>query len=293
MIPLALQLHSVIPLLPHVQTLVALLEEDQRPRLGGHHRRLAAVSFAVFPGAPISLGPPSGFARLVHRFSPEPGLPLLLLPFPAVLHVRVDRPHLKNFLLHRGDLLHEDLEVLVHQLAVLVEVTLHGRQNLLVYVQHVVQGALRNVESREGRQEIVSDEHADKNNIVYRFLQVVPALIQLEFPELSPQTLSQKTDVQESEALGARVLKDLPGGPPPPPRAIAHLLSQQKEVGLVRHQSKHDEVGVQTVQAVLLVRLVVWVLLRPSEVLHHLVLALSRHEGARQDDLGLLPKRVL
>lgn len=78
--------------------------------------------------------------------------------------------------------------------------------------------------------------------------------------------------------LGARVVEDLAGGLAAVAAAAkAHNLAQQAEVRLVRHQRQHDQVRVQAVHAVALVRLVPRAALRQPDVLHDLVFALPGH----------------
>ena len=57
-------------------------------------------------------------------------------------------------------------------------------------------------------------------------------------------------------------------------------------------ESQHDEVGVQTVQAVSSVGIVLWLRSGPSDVLHYFVLSLSRYIVTGKDHLAFLPARV-
>ena len=280
----ALQLHVVVPVLPGLEALFALLKKDQGAGLRGHHGGLRRIRALGGLGLVLGLVPPS---------SPHPRVPLLALPPPTVVHVGVHRAHLQHLLLHLGDPGQEDLKVLVHELPSLLQVAPHLWQNLLVDVQHVVQRALRDVQRRQRRQEVVSYQHADQDDVVNHPLHVKPLGVQVQLPELTLPALPEQPDVHQRETLRAGVLQKLPARPPPPPRAVRHLLPQQEEVGLVGDQGEHDEVGVQPVQAVPLVGLVLGVLFGPPEVLHDLMLALPRDQRARQHDLGLLPEGVL
>ena len=77
------------------------------------------------------------------------------------------------------------------------------------------------------------------------------------------------------------------------PRPIgAELLAYDGEVGLVRGQAEHDQVGVGAAQHVVRVRVVVGLGALSTYEVHGLVLALARHVGVREDDGEAAPRRI-
>jgi hypothetical protein len=77
------------------------------------------------------------------------------------------------------------------------------------------------------------------------------------------------------------------------PSAKHNLLSKQRKVRLVRGQGQHDEVRVESVEAVPSVGVVVRLGFGVTEVVHDLVLALPRSLGPGDNDLDALPKGIL
>ena len=73
----------------------------------------------------------------------------------------------------------------------------------------------------------------------------------------------------------------------------SHLLSQKTEVRVVTQQTQHDEIGVETVQTVTTVGVVLRLGFRLTDVLHDLVFAFSGDLMTRQHDFHALPVQVL
>ena len=84
-------------------------------------------------------------------------------------------------------------------------------------------------------------------------------------------------DLEEYEVLLLWIGQHFAGGLALAAAAVADDFAQQAEVRLVGDEGQHDEVRVQPVQAVPLVRLVIRPLLCPADMLHDLVLALARN----------------
>ena len=59
---------------------------------------------------------------------------------------------------------------------------------------------------------------------------------------------------------------------------VVHL-SQDGKVGLMRGKRKHDQVCIQTIQAVLCVGVPAWAVALLPDVTHHFVLSFPRHIG--------------
>ena len=73
------------------------------------------------------------------------------------------------------------------------------------------------------------------------------------------------------------------GLPLPTLRSKGNLLAEETEMRVVAEKSEHDEVGVEAVQAVADVGVVVWLGLLETDALHDLVLPFSRNLQTRLD----------
>ena len=178
--------------------------------------------------------------------------------------------------------------------AVLGHVAAERRQRPLVLREHIVEAALGNVQRRHVRHEIIADEKAHEHEVVNHALERV-AKRQVELAKLEVKVLAQNRNVQQLE--GVHLDQHLLGRAARAALAVAaaakhDLFAQQRKVRVVRDEREHDEVGVEAVEAVPQVRVVVRLHLHAPNVVHDLVLALAGHLVAREDDLAPLPRRV-
>mmetsp|Transcript_2769 Transcript_2769/g.7009 ORF Transcript_2769/g.7009 Transcript_2769/m.7009 type:complete len:250 (+) Transcript_2769:1250-1999(+) len=183
------------------------------------------------------------------------------------------------------------------------------RQQINIIIQHQTQSSIINLQMRHVRQKIIPHEHAHEDEIVddpaHVVLHAQPALVG-ELPELYLEHLAKRRDLQQLEVV-PRVIQHVlllaVFVPAAPRHDHGHLLTQEEEVGLVRGEAEHDEVGVEAVEDVceaggpVGVRGggVFWVVqrLRFANVVHHLMLALSGHVGSANDDVAaVLPNRI-
>jgi hypothetical protein len=67
------------------------------------------------------------------------------------------------------------------------------------------------------------------------------------------------------------------------------FLAQQTEVGIMTQQTQHDQVGVQAIQTMPYVGVVIMLSPRQANVFHDLVLAFSWYLVSGQNDLHILP----
>ena len=149
-------------------------------------------------------------------------------------------------------------------------------------------------------QKVVANEHAEEDEIVNDALhvkgerQLQHAKLQLEvFPQQPGERLPSKADpdadsreqkvenlfvpnLEKDKMLAARVVQHLAAGlAPVAALAKADNLAQQAKMGLMRDERQHDQVRIQAVEAVSLIWLIIWLPLRPADVLHDLVLTLA------------------
>mmetsp|Transcript_43899 Transcript_43899/g.104372 ORF Transcript_43899/g.104372 Transcript_43899/m.104372 type:complete len:202 (+) Transcript_43899:2826-3431(+) len=154
------------------------------------------------------------------------------------------------------------------------------------------------------RQEVVSDEVAEEDKVVDEAFEVHLPLVQggrePGIAEFERERVSEDRNVQQLEALGTRSLFLLHLGEGgrgallgAARGAEVHCLSEQGEVRLVGGEGEHDEVSVVAVDHVPQVRRVPGLALFAADVLHDLVLPLSRHLSARKDDARTRPVEVL
>jgi hypothetical protein len=167
---------------------------------------------------------------------------------------------------------------------------------LAVELEEAVEGVLRDVDGRQVRQEVVAHQEGKEYEVVHHALHV-PRLLGHVAEELELQVLPQDGQVQQLEARILGLLQDrarrvLGPRPAAAPTEVDHL-TQQREVRLVGGQGKHDQVRVLAVHAVADVGLVVGAGLHVPDVLHDLVLALSRHAVPAVDDRQAPPQRIL
>lgn len=138
--------------------------------------------------------------------------------------------------------------------------------------------ALIEVESGQIGQKVVATEEQQEEKVVNETLRVFFGLI----AELHDDVLAQQADFEGVVVLGARKLGDdaataqrrVGSG------AKDHLLAQDAKVGLVGGQRQDDEIGVQTVEAVLGVGIVAWLRADAANVVHDFVLAFAWRVGS-------------
>ena len=145
---------------------------------------------------------------------------------------------------------------------------------------------------RQVGQEVVSDEESHEDEIVDDTLHVeCDTLVDLrifQFLEFQLEIFAHNAKMHQIEVLVFQLLAlsfRL--------AAESDLLTQQREVRVMRQQPKHDQVGIQTVQTVTNVGVVVRLTLRLADVFHDLVFALTGDFMARQDDFTALPLDIL
>ena len=167
-------------------------------------------------------------------------------------------------------------------------------EQVAVRLEQRVQRALRDVQRGQRGQEIVPHEHAQQHEIVHDSLAVVPERQGVRHrPELLVQVLPQQPHVQQEESVVGGVLQHLATRLASFAAAELDNLAEQAKVRLVGDEREHDEVGVEAVEAVGLVRVPPGFAARPADVLHDLVLALAPDLVAGEDHGGLLPQRIL
>jgi hypothetical protein len=139
--------------------------------------------------------------------------------------------------------------------------------------------------------EIVTNKESHKNEIVNDTLHVkweAESARLFQFLEFEFQIFSNNAEMHEVKVLMFQLL-----GLGLALAAKRHLLTQQAEVGVVAKQTQHDQVGIETVQAVATVRVVPRLCLGLTDVLHDFVLSLSGDFVTRQYDFHALPVYVL
>ncbi len=104
--------------------------------------------------------------------------------------------------------------------------------------------------------------------------------------ELEIEILSEDGKVEQEEVLRFETTFRLTA------RTELDLLTQEAEVGVVTEQTQHDEVGIKTVKTVTNIGVVVRLRFAETNVLHDLVLTLTRDVVSREDDLHIAPIRV-
>ncbi|PWY79671.1 hypothetical protein BO70DRAFT_52842 [Aspergillus heteromorphus CBS 117.55] len=173
----------------------------------------------------------------------------------------------------------------------LIDVSAHLGQHLFIDLEHESQRAFVDMQIRQVGQKVVSNKESHQNKIVNHPFHVkgelqctlLFQLLKLQLQVLSDHTQMQKEKVLMLELLG--LLGDL--------TAKSDLLTEEAEVGVVAQQTQHDQVSVEAVQAVADIGIVAGLCFRMPDVLHDLVLTLTRDLVARQDDLDSLPVLVL
>lgn len=196
--------------------------------------------------------------------------------------------------------------------ALVRQVPLQPGQLGAVVVQQNVDAALADANPGDVRQEVVPHEKAKQHEVVDDALQV-PVEGQRHVPEELVQVLAHHEDLDEAhvdaEPSAPRSLRlhARPRVGPAPPGAAEQLLRlppvgsggpgrnvfpQNIEVGLVRGQSQHNEVGVGPENAVAHVGVVPPLQSLDSNELQDLVLALFGHGRVRKEDLQVAELRV-
>ena len=311
---LELELFPVVHLLPRLDTAAAVLEHRALRR--GHHRGIRGDTLGFSRRVRVCrlLSSSLGAVAPVHQRSHRGGelvvdahliLGLNLLT-PAFV---VELGALSVLALHVGGSFREDvrfqsahhdqdaLQPVRHERPaafVAGDVPAEGREEVAVGLEQDVQGALRDVQRGQRRQEIVTDEHAQENKVIHDAFAVVLERQDIrDGHELLVQVLPQERDVEEEEPVVGGVLQHLPRRLPSFAAAKLDNLAQEAKVRLVRDQREHDEIGVEAVEAVRLVRVPSGLAPRPPDVFHDLVLALAADLVAGEDHGCFLPQRVL
>lgn len=76
------------------------------------------------------------------------------------------------------------------------------------------------------------------------------------------------------------------------PSLVAHNFPQKADIFFMRHQTKHYEIGIQSVHAMACIWYVQIAIFPSSNILHDLVFTFTRHVVARKDYGGPLPLLV-
>mmetsp|Transcript_63357 Transcript_63357/g.100766 ORF Transcript_63357/g.100766 Transcript_63357/m.100766 type:complete len:298 (-) Transcript_63357:528-1421(-) len=187
----------------------------------------------------------------------------------------------KRFDLVLGEKLAENLEAREVDLAVFARqnVAVQRRQHLLVNLEQLLQASRADVDCGQMRNEVVAHKHRDEHEVVDdRFKVKLKRQLLHNRAELDVQVLAQYADVQQLEFV-------LFGQAAPSALVDAllfvqrknDLLAQQRKVHFVRHQREDDEVGVEPVDTVSSVGVVVRLHLCVPNVLHDFVLSLAGH----------------
>ncbi|KAI3480716.1 hypothetical protein L1887_57195 [Cichorium endivia] len=173
-------------------------------------------------------------------------------------------------------------------MSALVEVAACDGEDLLVDAEEEIHCAFVDVEAGEVGQEVVSDKDVEEDEIVDDAFEFVREREGgAEVLELEVEVLAEEGEVEEEEVLGLEAALGLAAG------AELDLFTEEAEVGVVAEEAEHDEVGVEAVEAVADVGVVAGLCLAETDVLHDLVLALTGHVVAGEDDLYVAPVCIL
>ena len=294
--------------------LAPLFQYPRRPAKppGSRRRRLLLLLLLLSRTGRRFVAP--GTAAPSLRLGPRrPGLVLLPPPLLRLVGLVLHQEHV---VLYGPHLREDDVDVAEIDLpAVAGDVIAESGEDPLVHIEQKVERADADVQAGQVGEEIVADEEAQEYNVVDEALEGhLPEGDGGAALELVGQILPQYGDRQPLQRF-ALVLQQLHGGRagllvklslgvgksrtlPPPLRLLLrpppeqYLLPQYVEVGLVRGQRQHDEVGIQPVQDVDEVGIVVGLRPLEADVGHDLVLPLPGDGGIAEDDADVPPRLV-
>ncbi len=213
-----------------------------------------------------------------------------------------------------GEAAEDVLCTLEIHMAVLGHISTHHREVVFPDGHESLDAVLPDFESRQVRQEVVSDEEAHEDPVVDGALKI-PLEGEIGNVQLNGKVLTEDRHMEPDEGLqgmGIVLLAKvaallfcltsavslfvalLAAESAHPGLAILeeHILTKNAEVRLVGGKTKHDEIGVQPVDDVPGVGVMLGrVALRAHEV-HDLVLTLAGNGGIRDEDLHLGPRGV-
>ena len=162
------------------------------------------------------------------------------------------------------------------------DVVVHSGQEILIELDEAIKTALSDVKRAQRWQEIVSNEEAEEDEVVNDALNVESELeLPIQLLILQHHVLTEEGDVDQLEVVGVREFDTLDTSAFV---ALDHvLLPDDREVGLVRQQTQHDQICVCSVEAMSCVGVVVRVVASLTYVVKHFMLTFTWDGSVGED----------
>ena len=221
----------------------------------------------------------------------------------------------ENLVFFRSETTEDQLCTTELDTAVVGEIATHSRELLFPNSKQCVDGAVPDLQRRQVRQEIVANKEDEKDPIVDGALEIKGER-QLGDVEFDFKIFTEGGDVQKDEGLLLRwrgcdlvvLTRFLLGSTCAACGKVTGLstevaslglvvgskdiFTEHLEIRLVSGERQHDEIGIETVDDVLGIGIVLGMGTLTADVLHDLVLSFTGHASIRDDDLDVLPARV-